>query len=108
MSVDYHDVRTWIEDVDKSGERKWLRGAHLGLEIGTISSRYERHVGSSALLFEDISGAQPGHHVPKNFGLEDFLVPRHQRDTFSQVVEAPQFSAKVIATWQDALPERAL
>ena len=56
MSVDYHDLRTWLDGIEKLGELKRLKGAHWDREIGTISSLYERQVGSSALLFEEIPG----------------------------------------------------
>lgn len=66
MGVEYHDLRTWLDGVDKLGELKRLHGAHWDREIGTISSLYERHLGSSALLFDEIPGVHPGDRVLTN------------------------------------------
>lgn len=66
MTIEYDDLRTWLDGVEKLGELKRLHGAHWDREIGTISSLYERHLGSSALLFDEIPGARPGDRVLTN------------------------------------------
>jgi 4-hydroxy-3-polyprenylbenzoate decarboxylase len=66
MNLEYSDLRTWLAGVDKLGELKRLHGAHWDREIGTISSLYERHRGSAALLFDEIPGVDPRSTVLTN------------------------------------------
>ena len=69
MSVEYSDLRTWLQGVEQIGELKYLHGAHWDREIGTISSLYERHLGGAALLFDEIPG-----HAPKDRVLTNTLM----------------------------------
>lgn len=66
MGIEYTDLRTWLDGVDKLGELKRLQGAHWDREIGTISSLYERHLGGSALLFDNIPDHAAGYRVLTN------------------------------------------
>lgn len=66
MPVEYEDLRDWVAGVEGFGELRRLHGAHWDKEIGAISSLYERHPGSAALLFDQIPGYPSSSRVLTN------------------------------------------
>ena len=66
MPVEFEDLRSWVDGVDAFGELKTLRGADWNLEIGAISTLYQRHLGGNALMFDDVVGYPTGHRVLTN------------------------------------------
>ena len=61
MSV--FDLRQWLADADRVGELEHVRGADAVLEIGTASQLNYRRKRPRALLFDEITGYQPGQRV---------------------------------------------
>jgi UbiD family decarboxylase len=56
-------LRSFIDDVEKMGELRHVRGAHWDLELGAIAELSYRSPGSPALLFDDIEGYGTGLRV---------------------------------------------
>src|SRR5215469_9376058 len=61
MSV--FDLRQWLADSDSAGELEHVRGADAVLEIGAASQLNYRRQRPRALLFDEITGYQPGQRV---------------------------------------------
>ena len=59
--MEYNDLRSWLEMVDKMGELKIVEGAHWDKELGAISEMLAvRDENSPALLFDKIPGYPDG------------------------------------------------
>jgi UbiD family decarboxylase len=56
-------LRRFIEDIEKAGELRHVRGAHWDLEIGAIAELSYRARTPMALLFDDIQGYRSGQRV---------------------------------------------
>lgn len=61
MSV--FDLRAWLAAASSAGELQHLRGADAVLEIGAASQLNYRRKRPRALLFDEITGYQPGQRV---------------------------------------------
>src|SRR4030066_2246489 len=59
----YKDLREWLEEVEKMGELRVLKGADWNLEIGAIREWVDKRKNGPALLFDEIKG------YPKGFRL---------------------------------------
>src|ERR1044071_5416236 len=57
------DLRPWLEQVDKLGELKEVRGADWNLELGAISELNVKKALPPALLFDEIKGYPKGFRV---------------------------------------------
>lgn len=64
--VDFTDLRSWLDGVEKLGELTRLHGAHWDCEIGTISTLSERNLGGPALVFDEIPDHRPTYRVVTN------------------------------------------
>jgi len=60
------DLRSWIDEVDKRGKLKVIRGAHWDLELGGITELAVRKKASPTLLFDDIVDYPSGYRVVTN------------------------------------------
>ena len=56
-------LRTYIEDIEKLGELRHVRGAHWDLELGAIAELSYRTPQSPALLFDELEGYDAGMRV---------------------------------------------
>ena len=65
-TMEYADLRDWIDRVDKMGELRTLHGAHWDLEIGAITDVAHHTEVSPAILFDNIAGYPPGKRVLVN------------------------------------------
>jgi 4-hydroxy-3-polyprenylbenzoate decarboxylase len=61
----HRDLRDWLENVDRSGELKIVRGATWDLEMGGLAEIVAREAKATApaLLFDDIPGFPRGHRA---------------------------------------------
>src|SRR3990170_772362 len=59
----YKDLRDWLEEVERMGELRALKGADWNLEIGAIRELVDKRKNGPALLFDEIQG------YPKGFRL---------------------------------------
>jgi len=61
----YRDLREWLEQAEKLGEIKRVRGAHWDLEMGGLAEIVARAAKgvAPALLFHEIPGFPAGHRV---------------------------------------------
>src|ERR1043165_2392527 len=57
------DLRTWLDEVEKLGELKHVRGADWNLELGAISEMNVKKQLPPALLFDEIKGYPKGYRV---------------------------------------------
>lgn len=56
-------LRSWLEDIDTTGELTHVRGANWDLELGAIAELSYRQALPKALLFDDIADYARGHRV---------------------------------------------
>jgi len=61
----YRDLREWLDQVEKLGELKVVRGAHWDLEMGGLAEIVAREAKgvAPALLFDEIGGLPRGHRA---------------------------------------------
>src|SRR3989338_10235422 len=61
----YRDLREWLEQVEKLGELKVVRGAHWDLEMAGLAEIVAREAKgvAPALLFDDIGDLPRGHRA---------------------------------------------
>ena len=61
----HRDLREWLEQADKLGELKRVRGAHWDLEMGGLAEIVAREAKevAPALLFDEIPGFPRGHRA---------------------------------------------
>ena len=57
------DLRAWLDEVEKLGELKHVRGADWNLELGAISEMNVKKDLPPALLFDEIKGYPKGYRV---------------------------------------------
>src|SRR5688572_3196667 len=57
------DLREWLEEVEKLGELRHVRGADWNLELGAISELNVKKELPPALLFDEIKGYAKGFRV---------------------------------------------
>src|SRR5690349_2137711 len=57
------DLRAWLDQVEKLGELKHVRGADWNLELGAISEMNVKKELPPALLFDEIKGYPKGYRV---------------------------------------------
>ena len=62
-SLNYTDLREWIDCVDSFGELKRISGANWQAEIGAISEINVHRIPSCALLFDQVPGYPDGYRV---------------------------------------------
>src|SRR5918992_1782266 len=62
-SIDFRDMRQWLEQVESFGELRRVAGADWDKEIGAISQINYRRRPNCALLFDQITGYPPGFRV---------------------------------------------
>lgn len=60
--MERNDLRSWIDQVDKIGRLKTIKGADWNLEIGCLTSLNVMRKGP-VLLFDEIPGYPPGYRV---------------------------------------------
>ena len=60
--MDFNDLRSWLQELDKIGELKCVEGAHWDKEIGAISEMMAEN-GGPALLFDKIPDYPEGFRV---------------------------------------------
>lgn len=66
MSIEYRDLREWLDGVERLGELRHVKGAHWDCEIGGLAALQERRLGQQALLFDQVPDHQPGYRVLTN------------------------------------------
>lgn len=84
MGVEFHDLREWLDGVDRLGELQHVKGAHWDREIGGLAALQERRLGQAALLFDQIVDHKPGYRVLTNTMMSN----RRIAYTFGANVEA--------------------
>src|SRR5215204_4868781 len=60
------DLRTWIAEMEMTGQIQKVSGAEREEEIGGILDVYQRAIGNKALLFDDIPGYPSGYRILAN------------------------------------------
>ena len=65
-SMDYRDLRDWIDRVQDMGELCVLKNADWNLEIGAITEMVHHRPGSPAVLFDEIKGYPKGYRLLVN------------------------------------------
>jgi len=60
------DLRTWLAQMEASGELQLVRGANREEEIGGIVDFYQRQTNNKAVLFDDIPGYPSGYRAVAN------------------------------------------
>jgi UbiD family decarboxylase len=63
VTVSVFDLREWLAAASSAGELQHIRGADAVLEIGAASQLNYRRKRPRALLFDEITGYQPGQRV---------------------------------------------
>jgi len=64
--MSYKDLREWLENVDKMGELRILKGADWNLEIGAIRELVDKRKNGPALLFDEIKDYPKGYRLLVN------------------------------------------
>src|SRR4030066_1302481 len=62
----YKDLREWLEEVERMGELRVLKGADWNLEIGAIRELVDKRKNGPALLFDEIRGYPKGYRLLVN------------------------------------------
>lgn len=62
----FHDLRAFIDEVERLGELKRVEGAHWDCEIGAVTELMAEHPSKFMLLFDRIKGYPPGYRVATN------------------------------------------
>jgi UbiD family decarboxylase len=65
-TVDFHDLRTFIDRVEELGELRRIRGAHWDLEIGGITEVAQHRINGPAVLFDDVRDYPSGYRILVN------------------------------------------
>ena len=60
------DLRNWMEEAEAVGALQTISGAEPTEEIGGILDFFQRRMGNSAILFDDVPGFPKGHRVLAN------------------------------------------
>lgn len=97
MTMEYDDLRGYIEVLDKADCLKKVEHADWNVEIGTICEMNSEQ-GGSALLFDKIKGYPEGYRLLTNFLFQPKKV---QRLAFG--IPDSQSDIEVIAEWRDKL-----
>lgn len=94
-----HDLREFLEKLDKQNELKRIEGADWNLEIGAIT---EKNAGlkGEALLFDKINDYPEGYRVASNL----FLTPKRLKIALGESQETPD--KEIIKKWQQYLLAR--
>jgi 4-hydroxy-3-polyprenylbenzoate decarboxylase len=66
-SLNYEDLREWLDEADRLGELRSVKGASWEQEIGLACTLMKYDENSPALLFDEIPGVKPGFRVLANF-----------------------------------------
>ena len=66
MSIQYKDLREWLELVDKEGELRKVEGASWEEDIGMANEMLSLNPGSPAVIFDKINGYPQGYRVLGN------------------------------------------
>src|SRR4051812_7428164 len=94
----FFDLRTFLDEVDRIGELKTIRGADPHLEIGVIAE-LALHRDGPAVLFDDIPGYPAGYRVASNvtsskrrallvLGMDPEMPEEEVGPTFQRIYEA--------------------
>ena len=60
------DLRDWIDRVDQLGELTRIEGADPNTDVGGLTDLYQWDMGNPALLFDRLTGYQPGYRILSN------------------------------------------
>src|SRR5215510_6049971 len=63
----YHDLRKWLEEAEKLGEVKHVKGLSWQKDIGMVSEMAAHSDNAPCFVFEDVPGTLPGSRVLLNF-----------------------------------------
>jgi 4-hydroxy-3-polyprenylbenzoate decarboxylase len=63
----YHDLRKWLEEAQKLGEVKEVRGLSWQSDIGMVSEMAYHTDNAPCFVFKDIPGSLPGSRILVNF-----------------------------------------
>jgi 4-hydroxy-3-polyprenylbenzoate decarboxylase len=98
-TMEYDDLRTWIDAAEKLGEIRHVSGASWQEDMGQIAEMVIHTFGAPAVLFDDIPGYPAGHRILVNanatpsrlalsLGLPQDLTRRELMDEFLRLTEA--------------------
>ena len=62
----WHDLRDWMDEVDKAGELRVVSGADWQEDIGRITEMLDHTPDSPCVVFDDIPGYPSGWRVISN------------------------------------------
>ena len=68
------DLRNWMEAAEEVGALQTITGAEPTEEIGGILDLFQRRMGNSAILFDDVPGFPKGHRVLANVLTPDAMI----------------------------------
>jgi 4-hydroxy-3-polyprenylbenzoate decarboxylase len=63
----YHDLRKWLDEAEKLGEVRTVKGLSWEHDIGTVSEMAYHTDNAPCFVFEDIPGTLPGSRMLVNF-----------------------------------------
>src|SRR5262249_17201168 len=63
----YHDLRKWLEEAEKLGEVKKVKGLSWQQDIGMVSEMAYHTDNAPCFVFEDVPAALPGSRLLVNF-----------------------------------------
>ena len=89
------DLRNWMEEAEAVGALKTITGAETTEEIGGILDLYQRRMGNSAILFDDVPGFPKGHRVLAN------VLTSVQRINIALGLPADGSERELVLWWRD-------
>ena len=66
-SLQYDDLREWLEKVEEDGQLKIVRGANWHTDIGQVVEIMCHDEGTPSIIFEDVEGCNQGHRILINW-----------------------------------------
>src|SRR4029078_12944871 len=63
----YHDLRKWLEEAEKLGEVKHVKGLSWRKRVGMLSDLPSHGDNAPCFVFEDVPGTLPGSRILVNF-----------------------------------------
>ncbi len=89
------DLRNWMEAVEAAGALKTITGAEPMEEIGGILDLFQRRMGNSAILFDEVPGFPKGHRVLSN------VLTSVQRINIALGLPADGSERELVLWWRD-------
>ena len=89
------DLRNWMEAAEEVGALQTITGAETTEEIGGILDFFQRRMGNSAILFDDVPGFPKGHRVLAN------VLTSVQRINIALGLPADGSERELVLWWRD-------